>query len=117
MLKNEVYALKVPIEQNLLPKLGNHSHIEIPAPIKISKPSHTIDYPHKFSIYKWVDGKSANHLHIDDKSMESMSLQLANFLKELQSINDIDGPNSGQHNWWRGDHISGHDEKCQRINH
>jgi aminoglycoside phosphotransferase (APT) family kinase protein len=28
----------------------------------------------------------------------------------LQSIDDVDGPTSGQHNWWRGDHVSVYDK-------
>ena len=35
---------------------------------------------------------------------------MAKFLKELQAISDILGPKPGQHNWWRGDHISVYDQ-------
>ncbi|WP_150464762.1 phosphotransferase, partial [Francisella sp. XLW-1] len=56
----ESYALKVPKEQDLLPKLAKHLSVAIPAPIKMGKPSE--DYPYPFSIYKWLDGRSANHI-------------------------------------------------------
>jgi aminoglycoside phosphotransferase (APT) family kinase protein len=108
----EAYALKVPKEQELLPKLASHLSLNIPAPIKIGSPSD--DYPYPFSIYKWLEGRSANHLHIDDKSLESIALQLATFLKELQSIDDVDGPTPGQHNWWRGDHVSVYDDGARK---
>jgi aminoglycoside phosphotransferase (APT) family kinase protein len=31
-------------------------------------------------------------------------------LKELQNITDVEGPEPGQHNWWRGDHVSVYDK-------
>jgi len=102
------YALKVPKEHKLLPKLSSQLSINIPEPIKIGAPSK--DYPYPFSIYKWLEGQSANHLTIDDTILESIALQLANFLKELELIDEVDGPTPGQHNWWRGDHISIYDK-------
>ncbi|MCF6767594.1 aminoglycoside phosphotransferase family protein [Thiotrichales bacterium 19S11-10] len=104
----ESYALKVPIEQELLPKLAKHLSVEIPIPIKMGLP--TDDYPYPFSIYKWLNGKSANHLSFDDKTLENIAFKLANFLKELQKITGFQGPEPGQHNWWRGDHVSVYDE-------
>ncbi len=110
----EFYALKVPKEQELLPKLAPHLSISIPAPIKIGVSSD--DYPYPFSIYQWLEGQSANHLQIHDKALEPIALQLAMFLKELQSIEGVDGPAPGQHNWWRGDHVSVYNEgACKQI--
>jgi aminoglycoside phosphotransferase (APT) family kinase protein len=103
----ESYALKVPIEQELLPTLAKHLSIAIPAPIKMGKPSD--DYPYAFSIYKWLDGSSANHVTLDEQSLENLAFDLATFLKELQAITDVEGPSPGQHNWYRGDHISVYD--------
>jgi len=108
----EAYALKVPKEQELLPKLAKHLSVEIPAPIKMGTPS--ANYPYPFSIYKWLEGRSANHLQIDGKALESIAIQLAAFLKELQSIDDVDGPTPGQHNWWRGDHVSVYDDGARK---
>lgn len=103
----ENYALKVPKEQELLPKLAKHLSIAIPAPIKMGKPSE--DYPYPFSIYEWLDGRSANHVTLDEPTLENIAFQLANFLKELQAITDVKGPDPGQHNWWRGNHVSVYD--------
>lgn len=107
----ESYALKVPIEQELLPKLAKHLSIAIPAPIKMGKSSE--DYPYPFSIYKWVDGRSANHIAFDEQLLENIGYQLAKFLKELHAITDVEGPAPGQHNWWRGCHISVYDEAAR----
>lgn len=100
----ESYALKIQIEQDLLPQLSQHLSLKIPEPIRIGMP--TEYYPYPFSIYRWIEGESANHLQQDDKTLESTAYQLANFLKELQSIDGIKTLPPGQHNWWRGEHIS-----------
>ncbi len=102
------YALKVPKEQELLPGLANRLSVSIPAPIKMGKPS--ADYPYPFSIYKWLPGKSINLLTLTDQEKEQLAFDMAKFLKELQAIMDIKGPEPGQHNWWRGDHVSIYDK-------
>ncbi len=98
----KTYALKVPKEQELLPQLAKRLSLNIPAPIKMCKPS--ADYPYPFSIYKWLPGKSINLLMLTDQEKEQLAFDLAKFLKELQSITDVAGLELGQHNWWRGDH-------------
>ena len=108
----ESYALKVPKEQELLPKLAKHLSVAIPAPIKMGKPSEY--YPYPFSIYKWIDGSSANHVTLDEQSLEILAFELATFLKELQAITDVEGPGPGQHNWWRGDHVSVYDSGARQ---
>ena len=102
------YALKVPKEQDLLPQLAKRLSLSIPAPIKMGKPS--ADYPYPFSIYKWLPGKSINVLILTDQEKEQLAFDLANFLKELQAITNVAGPEPGQHNWWRGDHVSIYDK-------
>ena len=102
------YALKVPKEQELLPGLAKRLSVNIPAPIKRGKTS--TDYPYPFSIYRWLSGKSINLLTLTDQDKEQLAFDLAKFLKELQAINDVEGPEPGQHNWWRGDHISVYDK-------
>lgn len=107
----ECYALKVPKEQALLPKLAPHLSIKIPTPIKMGAPSQ--DYPYPFSIYKWLEGASLNILPLNHDYLEKLAFDLATFLKELQSINTVEGPTPGQHNWWRGDHISVYDKEAR----
>lgn len=108
----ESYALKVPKEQQLLPKLAQHLRVSIPTPIKMGAPSK--DFPYPFSIYKWLEGTSINLLTLGNDALEQLALDLTKFLKELQSITDVDGPEPGQHNWWRGDHISIYDKSARK---
>ena len=68
-----------------------HLNIVIPALIKLGNP-----YP--FSIYKWLEGRSANHVTLDESTLENLAFQLANFLKELQATTDVEGPSHGQEN-------------------
>lgn len=108
MPTEESYALKVPKEQTLLPRLKPQLTLSIPVPLKMGTPSK--DFPFPFSIYKWLEGESANSLDLDDYNLESIALQLAKFLKELQSIDSSEGPEPGLHNWYRGAHVSVYDE-------
>lgn len=106
------YALKVPKEQELLPELAKNLSVSIPSPIKMGKPS--ADYPYPFSIYKWLSGKSINLLTLTNQEKEQLAFDLTKFLKELQAIMDIKGPEPGQHNWWRGDHVSVYDKGARK---
>jgi aminoglycoside phosphotransferase (APT) family kinase protein len=108
MPRAESYALKVPKEQNILPKLAPYLSVNIPVPIEMGKPS--LLYPYPFSIYKWLEGRSINLFDPDVATLEQLAFELAHFLKELQSIKGVDGPEPGQHNWWRGDHVSVYDK-------
>ncbi|MGL5741960.1 MAG: aminoglycoside phosphotransferase family protein [Legionella sp.] len=95
-------------EQTLLPKLAPHLTVSIPVPIKMGAVSRS--YPYPFSIYKWLEGESINLLVLDNDCLQKLAYDLARFLKELQSINTVEGPVPGQHNWWRGDHVSVYDK-------
>lgn len=107
----ESYALKVAKEQDLLPKLRSHLSFDIPAPIKMGVPSK--DYPYHFSIYKWLQGRSLNLIDKKEIDLEKLAFDMAKFLKELQAIKDVAGPMPGQHNWWRGDHVSVYDKDAR----
>jgi aminoglycoside phosphotransferase (APT) family kinase protein len=112
MPTGEAYALKVPKEQKLLPQIAPHLTVAIPVPLKLGRPSNA--YPFNFSIYQWLDGESANQIQIDPNNKEQIALALATFLKELQGIDTKEGPAPGQHNWWRGDHVSVYDQQARR---
>lgn len=96
----ERYAVKVPIEHKWLPKIASKLSIPIPKPIAIGKPNK--NYPWNWSIYGWIEGQSANVLSLDDKTLEKLGCQLADFLNELQAIDSSNGPPSGEHNFFRG---------------
>lgn len=109
---NDTYALAVEKEQKFLPKLAPHLTVKIPIPIKLGSPSAVFPFP--FSIYEWLDSKPLDQAPLDHKDMCNLAMELAQFLKELQSINTMDGPLPGQHNWWRGSHHSIYDEDTKK---
>lgn len=95
MPTKETYALKVPIEQELLPLLAPHLTVNIPVPLRMGNPSKNFPYP--FSIYKWLEGRSVNFLRLDDNQLEQLALDLSKFLKELHNIDPSFGDHPGQH--------------------
>jgi len=107
-----VYALKVPIEQAVLPCLRPFISVAIPEPVKMGEPC--LDYPFHFSIYKWLDGCSLNTLNMNHTTLNVLALELANFLKQLQAIQGVKLLEPGQHNWWRGAHVSVYDDQFRQ---
>ena len=102
--RGEAYALKVPKEQALLIKLGKQISTQIPKPIAMGKPAK--DYPWNWSIYKYLEGDSANTVQLSDSDLKSIAIALAKFLKELHQIDTKDAPLPGLHNYWRGEHVT-----------
>jgi aminoglycoside phosphotransferase (APT) family kinase protein len=94
----EIYAAKVLKEQKWLPFLARNLSLKIPRPIGLGMLS-TL-YPWHWSIYEWIEGNSANE--IDNFDLEKIAFDLANFLKELQSVDIADAPTPGSHNFFRG---------------
>ena len=108
----ESYALKVPKEQKWLPFLASNLPLPIPTPVFMGKPSN--DYPFNWSIYRWIEGKSANSLKKEELDFVSIALDLAKFLNALYNVdtNDAlmqDNLLPGKHNFFRGAHPSVYD--------
>lgn len=97
----QCYADKVQKEQAWLPFLAPHLSIAIPSPIAMGKPA--ADYPWHWSIYKWLDGNSANLLPDNTLNLPLIAQELAQFLQELHTINTTNVPlAAGPHNFYRG---------------
>lgn len=95
------YAAKVKIEQQWLPYLAPHLSFPIPKPCALGQPSKK--YPWHWSIYSWIEGKSANILPINDLDLSLLASLFAQFLNELHKIDSIGGLLPGAHNFYRGD--------------
>jgi aminoglycoside phosphotransferase (APT) family kinase protein len=107
------YALKVSKEQELLPQLAPHLPFNIPSPIKMGHPSKMFPFP--FSIYKWLEGTSLNLLTLPEEDLEKLAVDLAKFLKALQAIKNVEGPEPGPHNFWRGAHVSVYEQETRQY--
>lgn len=71
------------------------------------------NYPWHWSIYRWIDGESANALSIDESHLKQIARQLAQFLNELHTIDTNGGPLPGPHNFYRGDSPSVYDAETR----
>ncbi len=91
---NEEYAPAVEKEQFWLPKLAPLLPLRIPTPLAQGMPTH--EYPWRWSIYKWLDGDTAEKAYIHNLS--KFAVDLAQFLIAFQKID----AGSGAHNFYRG---------------
>jgi aminoglycoside phosphotransferase (APT) family kinase protein len=109
----EYYAAKVFIEQRWLPVLAPQLSIPIPQPIAMGKPSE--QYPWHWSIYRWIEGTSANALALDDSQLSLLAFDLVQFLNELHMIDTTLAPLPGSHNGYRGAHPSVYDAETKAV--
>jgi aminoglycoside phosphotransferase (APT) family kinase protein len=96
------YALAVEKEQRWLPFLAPRLPLPIPVPLAAGRPDP--DYPHPWSVYRWIDGETVS------VPLDSCAAALADFLMALQGIDPAGGPGPGQHNWYRGGPLQTYDE-------
>jgi aminoglycoside phosphotransferase (APT) family kinase protein len=92
------YALQVDKEQRWLPVLAPQLPLPIPTPVARGLPGH--GYPHSWSVYRWIDGRTANLEAIAD--LTEFATTLAAFLVALQRADATGGPPPGPHNFFRG---------------
>lgn len=105
------YESQVKKEQKWLPVLAPHLSITIPAPVVIGQPSK--NYPWNWSIYRWIEGISANALSIENSQFNLLASNLAQFLNELHKIDTASGPAAGLHNFFRGQSPSVYDTETR----
>ena len=109
----EEYERQVQKEQEWLPKIAPHLPLPIPQPIAMGMPSE--GYPWHWSIYKWLEGESANKLELSDAHLEIIAVQLAQFLNEFHQFDAAGAPAPGLHNWWRAAHTSVYDSDTEEL--
>jgi aminoglycoside phosphotransferase (APT) family kinase protein len=105
------YAGQAEKEQTWLSKLAPHLPIPIPSPIALGEPED--DYPWTWSINLWLPGNTAATAEIDDLSQ--FAVQLAEFLKALQSIDATNGPLAGPQSFYRGGDIAVYDAETRQA--
>ncbi len=107
----ERYALQNAKLEKWLPKFVKHLSLEIPMPIRQAEPSEL--FPWRWSIYKWIEGKSANLVKLKDIDLNQAALDLAQFLNEFHKINTSGAPEAGAESFYRGAHPSVYDKEIQ----
>lgn len=107
----EDYVPQVEKELKWLPKLKKGITLPITAPIANGEPSDI--YPFHWSINCYIEGKTARYKEISDLNI--FAKDLANFLKELQAIDTVDGPVAGVHNFYRGGELSIYGYETEKV--
>ena len=92
------YAQAVEKEHRWLPTLAHLLPLPIPTPLGQGAPSP--DYPHPWSVYQWLDGRTATADRIAHPV--TFATDMAMFLSALQAVDPTEGPQPGIHNWFRG---------------
>lgn len=105
------YASKVPIEYKTLPELAKCLSFRIPSPLHQGRESRVFPYP--FLISTWLPGISLNLMSKTMSEHVTFARNLAQFLKQLQSVTQVAEIKPGLHNWYRGSHISVYDQQIR----
>lgn len=85
-------------EQTWLPRLCDGLPLDLPTPLGQGEPAS--DYPWRWGICRWVEGRDAVTASIADDAGSARAL--GGFLKALQCIDPTDGPRAGAANNYRG---------------
>ena len=98
-------------EQKWLPKLAPLLPLPIPEPVAMGESDER--YPWKWSIYRWIDGKSVESG--DFTKLEDLARDLSHFLTVFHGIDKAEGPPPGQHNFYRGGSLTAYDEETRKA--
>jgi aminoglycoside phosphotransferase (APT) family kinase protein len=96
------YAKQVEKEQRWLPRLALQLPLQIPEPVARGEPA--LGFPWPWSVYRWLDGAPAAVSAPADEV--AFAVSLGRFLVALGRVDTDGGPPPGEHNWFRGAHVS-----------
>lgn len=105
------YEIQVEKEQYWLPKLAPLLSLQIPIPIAMGRPGR--EYPWKWSIYKWIEGKSIASSEMFDCC--EVASDLAKFLIAFQRLDATGGPLPGLHSFYRGGSLNIYDNEVRKA--
>ena len=105
------YVIQVEKEQKWLPKLAPLLPLQIPVPLAMGQPS--IEYPWKWSIYRWIKGEPASCGYISN--LCDFASSLAHFLQALQFIDARGAPLPGKHSFYRGGSLTHYESETRQA--
>jgi aminoglycoside phosphotransferase (APT) family kinase protein len=92
------YVEQVNKEHRWLPVLARQLPLPIPEPLAKGRPG--CGFPRPWSVYRWLDGRTAAVDRVADLS--EFAADLADFLAALYKVEPSGGPQPGTHNFFRG---------------
>jgi aminoglycoside phosphotransferase (APT) family kinase protein len=105
------YVPQVSKEHRWLPFLAPRLPLPIPEPVALGAPGH--GYPWPWSVYRWLEGEPACTTSVDD--MPQLARDLASFLSALHGLDPTDGPEPGEHNFFRGGPVRAYDHEVHEA--
>jgi aminoglycoside phosphotransferase (APT) family kinase protein len=85
-------------EHRWLPVLARQLPLPIPEPLAKGEPGGV--FPRPWSVYRWIDGQTAEAAKIADRC--EFAADLTGFLAALYAVDPAGGPLPGPHNFFRG---------------
>jgi aminoglycoside phosphotransferase (APT) family kinase protein len=95
---SQSYVEQVEKEHRWLPILARELPLPIPEPLAKGEPG--CGFPRPWSVYRWIDGRTAEAGQIADVC--EFAADLADFLAALYRVDPAGGPQPGTHNFFRG---------------
>jgi aminoglycoside phosphotransferase (APT) family kinase protein len=92
------YVEQIDKEHRWLPVLARQLPLPIPEPLAKGEPGS--GFPRPWSVYRWIDGQTAEAAKIADEC--EFAADLAGFLAALYAADPAGGPLPGPHNFFRG---------------
>ncbi|SCE96681.1 aminoglycoside phosphotransferase family protein [Micromonospora mirobrigensis] len=105
------YVPQVDKEQRWLPRLAPGLPLAVPAPLARGVPGE--GYPFPWSVYAWIEGRTATLDQIADPV--EFAVDLAGFLTALHRPEPAGGPLAGAHSAFRGAPLSTYDDDTRRA--
>lgn len=103
------YVAGITKEDAFLPVIGQHLTLAVPVPVATGRP--TADFPHPWSVRRWVVGDTPDRdPHLD---RARFAHDLGGFVRELRAVPSVGGPAAGQHSFYRGCHLSVYGDQVQ----
>lgn len=103
------YVAAVEKEDRCLPGLAHHLPVAVPVPVATGRP--TPDYPHPWSIRRWLPGDTLEATAGLDRVQ--FATDLGTVLTELYESPTEGGPAAGRHSFFRGCHPSVYGDEVQ----
>lgn len=82
--RRKAWAYNLPVECEVLPRIADRLPLPIPRPVRVGPP--TRRYPWTFAGYRYLPGRPAIELDLDDEHRAALAAPMGRFLRALHAI-------------------------------